>query len=199
MLLKALESGVSEERVSSVLGIDVAAIRKKRNLLDGICAEAVELLKDRHATPGALRELRRVTPMRQIEMAELMAASSNFTVAYAKCLIAATPQDQLLQPDSQKESTGLKPEDLSRIEREMHVLEADFRRIEGSHGQNMLKLVLAVGYLRRVLDNAAVVKYLSRKHADLLAELTRIVETTDLVGPVDGSAAQAPKTADLTK
>jgi len=197
MLLKALESGVSEERVSSVLGIDVAAIRKKRNLLEGICPEAVELLKDRRATPGALRELRRVTPMRQIEMAELMTASSNFTVAYAKCLIAATPQDQLLQPDATKESTGLKPEDLSRIEREMKTLEADFRRIEDSHGQNMLKLVLAVGYLRRVLDSAAVVKYLSRKHADLLAELARIVESTDLVGPAtEDGEVEAPVAAD---
>ena len=145
-------------------------------------------------------KLRRVTPMRQIEMAELMAASSNFTVGYAKCLIAATPQDQLLQPDSTKESTGLKPEDLARIEREMHALEADFRRIEDSHGQNMLKLVLAVGYLRRVLDNAAVVKYLSRKHADLLVELTRIVETTDLVGAAtDDGAGEAPKAVDSTK
>lgn len=196
MLLKALEHGLSEERVSTALGIDVAAIRKKRHLLEGICPEAVELLKDRHATPGTLRELRRVTPMRQIEMAELMLASCNFKVAYAKCLVAATAQDQLLQADEGKQSTGLKPEDLARIEREMHALEADFRRLEDSHGQNMLRLVLAVGYLRRVLDNAAVVRYLSRKHPDLLAELTRIVETTDLVGaPMDDGAAESPKVA----
>ncbi len=38
MILKALESGVSEERMASALSLDIAAVRKKRDLLEGICA-----------------------------------------------------------------------------------------------------------------------------------------------------------------
>jgi len=75
---------------------------------------------------------------------------------------------------------GLTPENIARMEREMQTVESDFRRIEESHGQNVLNLVLAVGYVRRLLDSAAVVKYLSRKYPDLLAELERIVENLDL-------------------
>jgi hypothetical protein len=41
--------------------------------------------------------------MRQIEMAELMLASNNFSAHYAQCLFAATPTEQLLEPDKPKE------------------------------------------------------------------------------------------------
>ena len=191
MILRALESGVSEERMASVLSLDIAAVRKKRDLLEGICSEAVEILKTCVASPGAIREFRRVKPMRQIEMAELMVASRNVTVSYAKCLVAATAQEQLLEPDSPKEIAGLTPEDIARMEREMRVLEADFRRMEESHGQNVLNLVVAVAYVRRLLESASVVKFLSRKHPDLLAEFERLVESTDLSAVPAESAQEA--------
>src|SRR5271154_1966100 len=76
MIMKAIEQGVSEERIAATLDIDVGRIRQKRDLLVGICPEAIALLKDRDASPGALREIRKVKPMRQIEMAELMLASA---------------------------------------------------------------------------------------------------------------------------
>lgn len=180
MVRKAIENGVSEERMANALGLDLATIRKKRDLLKGVCAEAAELLKKRPIRRGALRELRRVSPMRQIEMAELMIASHNFTVAYAKCLVAATAQEELIELEGPNQVTGLTPEDMARMEREMQTLEKDFRRLEDSHGRNMLNLVLAVGYVRRLLDSASIVKYLVRRHAELLTELERIVATTDL-------------------
>src|ERR1700742_2650994 len=48
MILKAIENGVSEGRIAKALNVDVASIRRRRKLLDGICAEAVELLKEKH-------------------------------------------------------------------------------------------------------------------------------------------------------
>jgi len=180
MIMKALEGGVSEERIAATLNVDVSAIRRKRDLLDGICPEAVELLKNKRSAPGSLRVMKKVLPMRQIEMAELMIASNNFSASYAKCLLAATSQEQLVEKDSPKEATGLRPEDLARMEREMQVLEKDFLRIEDSHGRNTLNLVLAVGYLRKVLDNAPIVKLLSRKYGDLLGEFEKLVAATDL-------------------
>jgi hypothetical protein len=47
MILKALSSGVSEERIAQVLNVDAASIRQKRKLLDGICPEAVDILRNR--------------------------------------------------------------------------------------------------------------------------------------------------------
>ncbi len=180
MIMEAIRQGVSEERIAKTLAVDVAAIRRKRDLLDGICSEAVQLLKEKRASNGAFREIRKVKPMRQIEMAELMVAANNFSASYARCLLAATPQEQLLEPDKPKDVANLSPEDMSRMEREMENLSQDLRSVEETHGRNVLNLVLAVGYLKKLLDNARVVRYLSQHCADILAEFQKIVETKSL-------------------
>jgi ParB-like chromosome segregation protein Spo0J len=58
MIMEAIRQGVSEERIAKALSLDIAAIRRKRDLLDGICPEAVQLLKDKRASTGAFREMR---------------------------------------------------------------------------------------------------------------------------------------------
>ena len=134
MILEAIRQGVSEERIAKAISLDIVSIRRKRDLLDGICREAVQLLKEKRASTGAFREMRKVKPMRQIEMAELMLAANNFSASYAQCLLAATPQEQLLEPDKPKDVRGLSPEDMSRMEREMENLNQDLRGVEESHG-----------------------------------------------------------------
>ena len=180
MILRAIENGVSEERIAATLNVDVKSIRSKRDLLKGVCPEAVKLLKDRRASAGAVRELSKAKPMRQIEMAELMTASDNLTASYAKCLIAATPDDQLAEKAATKAKDGLSSDEIARMEREMENLSKDFRQIEETHGRNVLNLVTSVGYLRKLLDNASIVRFLSRHHADMLAEFQKIVEATSL-------------------
>lgn len=182
MIMKAIRQGVSEERIATALSLDIGAIRRKRDLLDGICPEAVQLLKEKRACAGAFREMRKVKPMRQIEMAELMVAANHFSASYAQCLLAATPQEQLLEPDKPKDVRGLSPEHMSRMEREMGNLAQDLRSVEDSHGRNVLNLVLVVGYLKKLLENARVVRYLSQHHADILAEFQKIAETKSLGG-----------------
>ena len=44
----------------------------------------------------------------------------------------------------------------------------------------MLNLVLVVGYLKKLLDNARVVRYLSQHYGEILAEFQKIVETKSL-------------------
>jgi hypothetical protein len=124
--------------------------------------------------------MRKVKPMRQIEMAELMVAANIFSASYPQCLLAATPQEQLLEPDKPKDVQGLSPEDMSRMEREMENLAQDLRTAEDSHGRNVLNLVVVVGYLRKLLENARVVRYLSQHSAEILAEFQKIIETKSL-------------------
>jgi ParB-like chromosome segregation protein Spo0J len=47
MILSALERGVSEEKLARALNIDTKQVRIKRTLLDGICPEVVDAVKDR--------------------------------------------------------------------------------------------------------------------------------------------------------
>ncbi len=118
--------------------------------------------------------------MRQMEIAELMRASSNYSVGYAKCLIATSASEELLEPDKTKEVKGLTPDDVARMERETATLAKEFKLIEESHGRNTLELILAVGYLKKLLDNARVVRFLSQHHPEILAEFQKLVETKSL-------------------
>lgn len=180
MILRAIKNGVPEKRIAVTLDVDVECIRRKADLLDGICPEVAVLLKDKKATAGAFREIKRAKPMRQIEMAELMISSHNFSVDYAKCLVAATPSDQLVDASRPKDANGLTADEMARMEREMETLGREFRLIEETHGQNTLNLVVVVAYLKKLLDNARIVRHLSNNYPELLAEFQKLVETKSL-------------------
>lgn len=182
MIMKAINCGVEEERIAKTLAIDVAKIREKRQLTKGICEEAVDLLKDKHITPNALRQLKGVRPLRQIEMAEMMVAVNNYTTHYARALFLATAQDMLVERGKGKNAAGIRPEDLSRMEKEMEGIQRDFRVVEETYAQNMFKLVLAQGYMGNLLENVRVVRFLSKNHPDFLSRFQKILETTGLEG-----------------
>lgn len=56
----------------------------------------------------------------------------------------------------------------------------EFKIIEESHGRNVLNLVMVVSYLRRLLDNARVVRFLSQSHPEILTEFQKLVEAKNL-------------------
>ena len=180
MIFRAIENGVSEERIAKTLNVNIGTIKQKRDLLTDICPEAVELLRERRASAGAIREMKRVKSMRQIEMAELMVASNNYTAAYAKCLVAATPPDQLLEPDQKVPPAGMEERDIARLQSEMQNMEREFALVQEEYGQNMLNLVVVVGYLRSLLGNAAVVRFLSQAEPAMLGEFQKIMDFTDM-------------------
>ena len=66
------------------------------------------------------------------------------------------------------------------MEVEMEALERDILLIDDSYGRNVVNLTIARGYLKRLVENAKVVRYLSAKHGDLLTEFQRIQEAASL-------------------
>lgn len=178
MILKAMEKGVSEERLARALNVNITSIRNKRRLLDGICDEVAKLLQDRMVPINTFRELKKLRPMRQIEVAETMIAMNKFSWPYAQSLVAATPQHQLVS-EQRKSVRGLSEEQLEHLEREATNIDREFRMIEQSYGIDHLDLVLAMGYLARLTENVRVVHHLARHHPELLAEFQRIVQLRD--------------------
>lgn len=175
MILKAIEKGVSEERLARALNVNINSIRNKRRLLDGICNEVATLLQDRMVPIKTFQEIRKLRPMRQIEVAETMIAMNRFSWPYAQSLVAATPQGQLVS-EQRKSIKGLSEDQLDHMERESTNIDREFRMIEQSYGADHLDLVLATGYLCRLIDNVRVVHHLARHHPELLAEFQRIVQ-----------------------
>jgi ParB-like chromosome segregation protein Spo0J len=181
MVLNAITKGhVSEERIAKALNLDIASIRGKRDLLIGIGTEAAEVLKNRNISPNVFAALRKMKPMRQLEVAELLVAANNFSVPYTKALLAATPVEMLVDPDKRKVIEGLTPEQIAKMEKEMDSLQRDLKLIEASHGNEVLNLVLGRGYLAKLFSNARVVRYLAQHYPDILRELQAIVEATSL-------------------
>ncbi|MCB4862719.1 ParB N-terminal domain-containing protein [Sphingobium sp. PNB] len=175
MILNAIRKGVSEERLARALNVNIANIRSKRNLLRGICPEAAALLNDKHLPLAAFVELRKLKPLRQIEAAELMIAMNRFSTGYAKSLVAATSEDQLVE-GRRKIMKGLTSEQIALMERESASLDREFKLVEQTYGADHLDLVLAIGYVNRLLSNARIVRYLAHHHSDILGEFQKIVD-----------------------
>ena len=177
MIAKAVNNGVSVERLASALHKNVSDIREWLNMLKGICPEAVELLKDKQICPGTLKVMRKVISMRQIEIAELMISANNYTKGYAEALLLGTPKDMLVDPGAVNVRKRISREDLARMEFEMANLERDSKASEANYGNNMLNLTMLQGYVRKLLVNPKVTRFLGTRHAEMLVEFERIAAT----------------------
>ena len=173
MILNAVKKGVSEERLARALNVDIASIRKKRNLLVGICPEAAELLKDRHVPIHVFTELRFMKPVRQVEAAMAMVTMNRFSVSYARSLVASTPDDQLVAGKPRR-MVGLTEDQVATMQRESENVDRQLRAIEQTYSSDQFDLMLAAGYVNRLLGNARIVRYLAQHHADILAEFQKL-------------------------
>jgi hypothetical protein len=177
MILRAIELGASEDRIAAALHVKIDHIRRKRRLLDGISPDAAAILEDKHVSINAFDSLRKMVSERQVQVAQAMVVMNKFTVSYAKTLLAGTPDGQLVAGRRRRpKANGVTDEQLSIMQRESATLDRDFRLIEESYGLDHLDLVLAKGYLSRILANTHVHDYLERHHKDILTELMRLTE-----------------------
>src|SRR5271169_408729 len=177
MIVRAIERGVSEDKLARALNVDIKRIKTKRTLLDGVCPEVAEGLKDKSVDTDVFALLRKMKPLRQIEAVELMLAMNNHTARYAHALLAATRQEDLVQP---KKICGLSADQMARMEREMDGLQREFKAVTASYGDTVLNLVVALGYLSSLIGNPRVSRYLERRHPEILTEFKAIVAATSL-------------------
>jgi hypothetical protein len=108
MIRRAIDQGVSKERLARAFNVNLSSINRRINLLEGICPEAIELLQDKQFTPDVTRILRNMKAARQVEAVELMVASNTITVAHAEALLKATPPEQRtdLKPAEREKKTA---------------------------------------------------------------------------------------------
>lgn len=175
MILKAIAKGVPEERLARALNVNIAHIRAKQKMLIGICPEVVDLLRDRHVPINVFRELRFMKTVRQIEAAQAMITMNRYSLAYAKSLLAATPADQMVE-GKKRRRRGLSRAQIETVRRETCNLDRELRLVEQDYGVDQLDLVLATGFVTRLLGNVRVVRHLAHHHSDILAEFQKIAE-----------------------
>ena len=120
--------------------------------------------------------LKKMTSVRQIEAAELMVAMNKYTISYARSLLAATPLAQLTDSAMPKAIRGVSKEQIAMMERESANLEREVRLAERTYGADHLDLVLARGYVAKLIGNVRIIRYLAQNHAEFLPEFQRITE-----------------------
>jgi DNA-binding transcriptional MerR regulator len=181
MILKAIERGVSEEKIAAALDLNPRSIHRKVKLLDGICPEAVAVLKDKACTAAVFTTLRKMIPLRQIEAAELMVNANNYSVAYISAILAGTPQTQLVEANKPKRIKGVTPQAVARMEKELARLQEGITQIQDTYGQDHLQLTVLRGYVGKLLGNARVVRYLMQTRPEFLSEFQTIAEMDSVI------------------
>ncbi|PZQ65127.1 MAG: chromosome partitioning protein ParB [Variovorax paradoxus] len=180
MIRRAMDRGISAVKLAKGLSIDVSLLQKKSTLLDGICEEVVAILKDFNFSTEIPAALRRMKPTRQIECAELMVSANSVTNSYARALLAATPPELLVAGKRPLSRMALSQEQLVRMETEMSNLLGQYKLAEQSHGEDVLNLMLARGYVVKMMDNERVMHYMQKNYPEILEEFSKLVELTSI-------------------
>lgn len=178
MIVRAMDRGVPAEQIAEALELEVSTIRRRFRMLDGICAEAVEMLRETSCPMMAFELLRQMAPIRQTEAADLMIGQNNFSTMFAKALLAATPENQLVDPRKRKPTRGnpVTSEQIARMERELASLQSQVKSVEESYGVDNLHLTVAKGYVTKLLSNLRVVRWLEQNRQEYLGEFQSIAE-----------------------
>ena len=187
MILKNLENGVTEEEIAAALDVNVATIRAKRNLLDGICSEAAETLKDKRVGNDAFSVLRKMKAVRQTEVAGLMVAANNYSRRFAQALLSGTRAELLAAPERVRPPKGEAATQKAMLEQETDALLREYKAVDESYGIDVLLLSVSCGYVKRLLANTRVQRYLSKRYPDILTQLQQ------LVADVQGENTRIPK------
>lgn len=176
MIRQAVKRGVPAEKIARALNLDVKSIIKKQNLLNGICQEVADILKDKVVAVGLFPILRKMTHFRQIQAISLMSDANAYTITYARALLEATPNEQLTNPKKAKNNKNPNNRQFSRMESEMASIDREYRLIEENYRPDVLNHTFTIGYLSSLLSNARVVRYLAKHHGEVLAEFQNITQ-----------------------
>lgn len=180
MIEKAINRGVSIERLARVLNMNPENIRHKKNLLKGICEEVVEMLKDKIVSSKVFYYLARMKPERQIEATKIMVESKTFTTSFARSIWLATSDEQLAVPRRQQKPVVTDFSHFTKLEEEINRLHGEYEEIEDNYGLNVLNFTLVKGYVKTLVMNPRVNRYLRINNPDILEQLESIVDIDNL-------------------
>ncbi len=177
MIVRAIESGVPEARIAAAMSIDVASVQRRVRMLDGICPEVVAQLSDRHCPMAVFDILRKLKPLRQMATADVMVNNNNFSVAFAAGMLACTPESELVKGTRTKPK-GVSAVAMAQMERELANMQAAIGSVQESFSRDNLHLMVAKGYLAKLLANHRVRRFLEGRYPAYLDQFVAIADIT---------------------
>jgi ParB-like chromosome segregation protein Spo0J len=180
MICRAIDRGVSKERLAKAFDLNLISITRRVNLLKGICLEVVAMLQDKQFPPDLTRVLRNMKAARQVEAVELMIASNSITMTHAEALLKATPPEQRTDTLQPHRSTAPPMEQIVKLEKEMSQVHTQYKDAEQHYGSDLLNLVLAKGFITKLLANDAVKSFINRSESEILGHFEMVVNTISM-------------------
>jgi hypothetical protein len=174
MILNAINNGVSEKKIAKALNISIRSLRTKKTLINGICQEAVDILKDKIISENVFLILKKMKPIRQIDAALMMNDQQLYGLKFAEKLLGATSDDMLISP---RKISKLSPTEIDkriRLEQESLALSSDLRSIHDRYGIDMITFSSIQAYLKRLLNNEKVADFIQQYYPDIFEKFTQI-------------------------
>ena len=112
-------------------------------------------------------------------MAQLMVSANNYTRAYAEALVIGTLADELVK-GRKIAVRGVSPEEIARMEKEMEAVEHDYRLHQEQFGENSLHLNGIQRYVKRLLENSKVKRFLASRYPEILEEFQELATLESL-------------------
>ncbi len=116
-----------------------------------------------------------------------MVASNTITMAHAEALLKATPPEQRSDTKSAK-SKAAPLEQIVKLEKEMSQVHTQYKDAEQHYGSDLLNLVLAKGFVTKLLANDAVKSFIDRYEPEILTHLKLVVSTVSMEEAVQQKA-----------
>ena len=121
-----------------------------------------------------------------------MISANSVTAAHADALLKATPPEQRTDysPPKPEEPKGDPLEQIVRLEREMNNVQEKYKDAEKSYGSELLNLVVAKGYVTKLVGNEAVRSWLTRTAPEILEQFELVINTTSMEEALDQQAQE---------
>ena len=121
----------------------------------------------------------------------LLEGSGTISVAHADALLKATPPEQRCDKRATTRAKEPPMEQIVKLEREMSQVHLQYRDAENHYGSDLLNLVLAKGYLAKLLGNEAVKTFIDRQEPEILEHFELVVNTVSMEEAVQQEEAAA--------
>ncbi len=174
MLQKAIDSGVSIEKLSAVLGTSSVTLNSKLRISDGIAKEVMALLAEKSVSQSIFRILRKLKPYKQIEMVTTMININNFTQKFALSMLHAIAPEHLINKSNKESDNKDIGKTLARLEKEMAAIQIETQNIQDEYAENNLKMVIIRSHIIKLLSNNEILHWLYDNKNEYLTILKKV-------------------------
>lgn len=180
MLQKAVESGVSIDKLCAVLGISSSTLNTRLRISDGIAKEALALLAEKNISQNVFDVLRKIKPYKQIEFVTTMVALNNFTRKFALSMLHALPPEHLIKKVNDDSGNKDIVKTLARLEKEMAALQVETQNIQNEYAENNLNLIIVKSYIAKILRSNDIIHWLYDNKIEYLEVLKQVLGAENL-------------------